>query len=56
MSKRYKVTKSGKILKRAAGQAHFNTRESGNTTRNKRRDKTQHPAFAKSIKKLTLQQ
>ncbi len=56
MTKRYKVTKSGKILKRKTGQAHFNSRESGNTTRNKRRDQEQHPAFAKTIKKLTLQQ
>ena len=53
MSKRFKVTKKGKVLKRAAGQDHFNARESGNTTRGKRRDKQQHPAYAKTIKKLT---
>jgi ribosomal protein L35 len=56
MAKRFKVTEKGKVLKRAAGQDHFNARESGNTTRGKRRDKTQHPAFAKTIKKLTQQQ
>jgi ribosomal protein L35 len=56
ISKRFKVTKGGKILKRAAGQDHYNARESGNTTRKKRRDKTQHPAFAKTIKKLVQQQ
>lgn len=38
MVKRFKVTTSGKIMKRKAGQAHFNSRESGNTTRNKRTD------------------
>ena len=56
IAKRFKVTKRGKILKRAAGQDHFNARESGKTTRGKRRDKTQHPSFAKRIKKLTQQQ
>jgi ribosomal protein L35 len=39
LSKRVKITGGGKILKRAAGQDHFNARERGNTTRNKRRDK-----------------
>jgi len=37
-AKRFKVTKNDKILKRKAGQDHFNSRESGNTTRSKRRD------------------
>jgi len=36
--KRFKVTKNKKILKRKAGQDHFNSRESGKVTRNKRRD------------------
>lgn len=56
MAKRFKVTKSGKVLRRAAGQDHFNARDTGKNTRRKRRDKTQHPAFAKTIKKLTQQQ
>ncbi len=52
-SKRFKVTKSGKIVKRTAGQGHFNSRESGNTTRNKRRDKTVvNKTDGKTIKKL----
>lgn len=38
MAKRIKITPSGKIIKRKAGQDHFNSRESGNTTRNKRTD------------------
>jgi ribosomal protein L35 len=38
IAKRFKVTKTGKVLKRATGQDHFNARESGNTTRAKRRD------------------
>ena len=38
LAKRFKLTKRGKVLKRKAGQDHFNARESGRTTRNKRRD------------------
>jgi len=38
LSKRVKVTKTGEVLKRKAGQDHFNSRENGNTRRNKRRD------------------
>lgn len=37
-AKRFKVTRNEKILKRKAGQDHFNSRESGKVTRNKRRD------------------
>ena len=40
LAKRVKVTKNGKILKRKAGQDHFNTRDTGKVTRNKRRDVT----------------
>lgn len=39
VSKRYKVTAKGKLLARAAGQDHFNSREPGKVTRNKRRDR-----------------
>jgi large subunit ribosomal protein L35 len=37
-AKRYQITKTGKIMKRAAGQNHFNSRENGNTGRNKKSD------------------
>jgi large subunit ribosomal protein L35 len=37
-AKRYKVTKTGKIMKRCAGQNHFNARESGKVGREKRSD------------------
>ena len=36
--KRFKITRNNKILKRKCGQDHFNSRESGITTRSKRRD------------------
>jgi len=50
MAKRVKITKNGKILKRKGGQDHFNTRESGKVTRNKRRDLTLGGTFAKTLK------
>ena len=37
-AKRFKRTKRGKIIKRTAGQAHFNSRETGKVGRNKRSD------------------
>jgi len=37
-AKRLKVTKTSKVLKRAAGQDHFKSRQSGNARRNMRRD------------------
>lgn len=37
-AKRLRKTASGKILHRSAGQGHFNSRETGKTTKNKRRD------------------
>ena len=50
--KRLKITKGKKIKIRAGGQDHFNARESGKTTRNKRMDKNLSKANIKSIKKL----
>ena len=46
ISKRFRVTKTGKVIKRVNGQAHFNSRETGKERRNKRSDlamsKTMH--------------
>ncbi len=52
VAKRIKVTKTGKLLKLKAGKNHFNSRESGKVTRNKRRDVTLGNTFAKSMKAL----
>ncbi len=38
ISKTFKITGTGKLIRRKSGQAHFNSRESGKTTKNKRRD------------------
>lgn len=37
-AKRYKVTKTGKIMKRTSGQNHFNAKENGKVGRNKKSD------------------
>ena len=52
LSKRVKVTRTGKIIKRKAGQDHFNGRESGNTTRNKRTDVTMTKTLKRAVKTL----
>ncbi|MGE5297753.1 MAG: hypothetical protein ACM3KM_01170 [Acidobacteriaceae bacterium] len=38
INKTYWVTGGGKLMRRKAGQAHFNSRESSKTTTGKRRD------------------
>jgi large subunit ribosomal protein L35 len=52
LAKRFKITKTGKIIKRTAGQDHFNSRESGKVTRNKRRDRKMSQSYAKTIKQM----
>ncbi len=36
LSKRFKITKSGKVLRRAVGQNHFRSKKSGKLIRQKR--------------------
>ena len=38
LSKRFKITKTGKVKKVKKSQNHFNAKERGNTKRNKRTD------------------
>lgn len=52
ISKRIKVTKSGKIMKRRGGQDHFNTRDTGKKVRNKRRDDQMSKANRNLIKDM----
>lgn len=52
LSKRVKITGGKKIMIRVGGQDHFNSRESGKVTRNKRRDKTIAAVNIKNIRKL----
>jgi len=48
-AKRFRVTKTGKVIKRTCGQAHFNARETGNTRRNKRSDEQLSEAMRAKI-------
>jgi len=52
LSKRVKITAKKKIMIRVGGQDHFNSRESGKVTRNKRRDKMIAKVNAKNIRQL----
>lgn len=51
-NKRFALKRSGKVMKRKNGQDHFNSRESGKTTRNKRRDFAIAKPTAKTLKVL----
>lgn len=51
-AKRFWFTKSGKTMKRKAGQDHFNSRESGNTTRTKRIDTSTTVTNGKTLRKV----
>jgi ribosomal protein L35 len=51
IAKRFKITPKGKVLKRCPGQDHFNSREPGSVTRNKRRDVELTGKVGRNIKK-----
>ena len=49
VSKRFKVTKGKKAMKKTCGQDHFNAREKSKVTRAKRRMAKQSDAMKKSL-------
>jgi large subunit ribosomal protein L35 len=49
-AKRFRRTSSGKLMHRASGQDHFNSRDTGKVTKNKRTDVT----ISKQASKLTV--
>jgi ribosomal protein L35 len=51
-TKRFKVTKKGKVLARAKGQNHFNAKESGRTGLSKKR--TQKVNLSNKVKSRFL--
>ena len=51
IAKRFKITSKKKILRRSAGQDHFNSSDRGKVTRSKRKGKTVSKANQKSIKR-----
>ncbi|MFH1226042.1 MAG: 50S ribosomal protein L35 [bacterium] len=50
--KRFMVTGAKKLRKRKCGQDHFNSRESGNITRKKRRDTGIAKGHEKNIREM----
>jgi len=52
LKKRVRITKRKKVMIRPGGQDHFNSRESGKVTKNKRTDKQMSSANIKNVKKL----
>lgn len=52
VSKRFKITKNKKVIKRTAGQAHFNALEPGKVRRNKRSDKELSKSLQRTVKTL----
>lgn len=50
ISKRFKITKNGKIIKRTAGQGHYNSRETGQVRRAKRSDVLLSKSMHRSVK------
>jgi ribosomal protein L35 len=52
ISKRFTVTKKGKVMHRHAGQDHFNSRDTGKITMKKRRDHAMELTHVTTIKKL----
>lgn len=51
--KRIKITGTGKVKIRTGGQGHFNARESGKITTNKRRDKIISKSNHRNVRILT---
>jgi ribosomal protein L35 len=49
--KKVKISKNGKVSRRATGQNHFNAKEGGAVTRAKRSDKRLFKADEQNIKK-----
>ena len=52
IAKRVKLTKTGKLIKKKAGQSHFNIKESGKIKRNKRRNVPMPKGVHSTIKKF----
>lgn len=52
--KRFKITKTGKVLRRLTGQDHYLAKKSGKQRRRKRKWVEVSPAEAKIIKRLLV--
>ncbi len=54
ITSRFKVTKTGKVIRRSMGQSHFKTKKNGAQIRNKRRTVLVLGAELKMLKKKYL--
>lgn len=53
VAKRFRITKNKKVIKQKSGKGHFNSRESGKVTRNKRRSTSvDNKKLAKNIQRF----
>ncbi len=52
ITKRFKLTKTGKLLRRATGQNHNRSKQTGKAKRQKRKWVPVHKSETKKIKKL----
>lgn len=52
ITKRFKITKNGKILRRPTGQNHFRAKKTGKEIRQRRKWVELHKSEVKKIKKL----
>jgi large subunit ribosomal protein L35 len=52
VSKRFRITATGKVMRQHGGKNHFNARDAGKITRKKRRDEEMSPSFKKNVKIL----
>ncbi|OQB43912.1 MAG: 50S ribosomal protein L35 [Parcubacteria group bacterium ADurb.Bin159] len=52
IKKRFKVTKNKKLLCQKSGQDHFNSREPGKVTRNKKKYKKIPKEFLKTVRQV----
>ncbi len=51
VAKKFKITKNGKVLRRATGQNHYNSKEDGNVGRAKKRDQRLFASDEKNVRK-----
>lgn len=54
VAKKFKLTGSGKVKRRATGQNHYNTRDTGSMVRAKRLDQNVKSVDARNVKKALL--
>ncbi len=52
--KRFKVTKTGKVLRRVSGQNHYRSKKSGKVIRQKRKMVEVPRSLAKKLRKMGL--